>query len=49
MQLPPLAAWYNLTYPAALQPRLPREVLFARLSTTGFSWQPPEEWFALYQ
>lgn len=48
-QLAAIAAQHDPAYPAALQPGLSRAALTTRLRAAGFAWQPPEEWFTLYQ
>ena len=44
-----MAAVHAPDYPQCLQPGLSREQLQAMLQQAGFAYQPPQEWFELYQ
>ena len=44
-----IAAQRDPDFPASLQPGLSREALRAKLAEAGFAYEPPQEWFELYQ
>ena len=48
-RLAAIAAQRDSDFPASLQPGLSREALRARLAEAGFAYEPPQEWFELYQ